>query len=97
PLPLPAGLVLEAPSPNPSFTESAIAFSLDRAGPVTLRVVDLAGRVVRVLENRILSEGRHVARWDGRTDAGAHAPAGLYVLELRGQQGVATRKLVRTK
>jgi hypothetical protein len=92
-----SGFVLEAPSPNPSFTETAIAFSLDRAGPVTLRVVDLAGRVLRVLENRTLGEGRHVARWDGHTDAGVHVPAGLYVLELRGPQGVATRKLVRTR
>jgi hypothetical protein len=97
PRPIPPGLVLEAPAPNPSFTESAIAFSLDRPGPVTLRVVDLQGRAVRVLENRTMSEGRHVARWDGRTEAGARVPAGLYVLELRGPHGVATRKLVRTR
>ena len=92
-----AGLVLEAPSPNPSAAEAAIAFSLDRAGPVTLRVVDLAGRVVRTLENRTLGEGRHVARWDGRTDAGGEAAPGLYLLELRSPQGVATGKLVRTR
>lgn len=95
--PLPAGLALEVPSPNPSFTETAVAFSLDRSGPVTLRVVDLAGRVLRTLENRTLGEGRHVARWDGRTDAGGQAAPGLYLLELRSRLGVATRKLVRTR
>jgi len=62
-----------------------------------LRIVDLAGRVLRILENRTLSEGRHVARWDGRTDGGRQVAPGLYLVELRSQQCVATQKLVRTR
>jgi hypothetical protein len=95
--PLPAGLALEVPSPNPSFNESAVTFSLERSGPVTLRVLDLAGRVLRTLENRTLSEGRHLARWDGRTDGGRQVAPGFYLVELRSHHGVATQKLVRTR
>jgi hypothetical protein len=94
PRPRPAGLALEVPSPNPSFNETAVAFSLDRPGSVTLRIVDVAGRVVRILESKILGEGRHVARWDGRTDDGRQVAPGLYLVELRTRQGVATQKLV---
>ena len=97
PLPRPAGLALEVPSPNPSFTGSAVAFSLDRSGPVRLRIVDVAGRVLRILEKGTLGKGRHVARWDGRTDDGRQVAPGLYLVELRSQQRVATQKLVLSR
>ena len=97
PRPRPAGLALEVPSPNPSFTGSAVAFSLDRSGPVRLRIVDVAGRVLRILEKGTLGKGRHVARWDGRTDDGRQVAPGLYLVELRSQQRVATQKLVLSR
>jgi flagellar hook capping protein FlgD len=97
PRPRLAGVALEAPSPNPSFAETAIGFSLIRPGPVSLRILDLAGRVVRTLENGSLAEGRHVARWNGRADDGRQVASGLYLAELRSGQGIATRKLVRSR
>ena len=58
--------------------------NLSGAVPLTIRVCDLAGRRVAVLERgKSGQSGLDHAVWDGRDGRGALVPAGLYVLELQ--------------
>jgi flagellar hook assembly protein FlgD len=43
-------------------------------------VLDLAGRIVRHLEDGVRQAGAHVVTWDGRSDAGKPVSAGLYIV-----------------
>ena len=50
--------------------------------PARVRVVDAAGREVRVLYDGTLPKGTWVFRWDGRLDSGASPQSGAYVIEV---------------
>jgi flagellar hook assembly protein FlgD len=69
-------------------------FSLAERGVVTARVTDVRGRVVRTLSERWWDRGAHTLTWDGRSDAGSTAAAGVYflVVKLNGQR-LSTQKL----
>ncbi len=92
-----AAIVLDSPRPNPFNPGVTIPFAIDEAGPVTLRVLDASGRLVRTLEAGALAAGRHVGRWDGLDDSGVRQASGVYLFELRGAGQVLTRKAVLAK
>jgi hypothetical protein len=83
--------------PNPSRGNVTISFVLPKTSSATLRVFDVAGRVVRTLLNETLPAGPHSAHWDRRTASGAVARPGLYLYELEagGQRAARTFVLVR--
>ena len=62
---------------------------------VGLRVFDMAGRLLQVLEEQGLAGDRALV-WDGREQDGVRVPPGLYVAELRidGDGGIQSRRRV---
>jgi hypothetical protein len=88
-----AGLRLAPPAPNPFRLSCAIRFDLPRESDVRLGVFDVSGRLIRTLQNGPMFAGRHVRSWDGATNFGARAPAGVYFyrLDARDHSGIETR------
>jgi hypothetical protein len=76
------GLTLRA-FPSPSGGVVHVRFALDRAGPVQLRVFDVAGRLVSTLTDRAWPAGEHAVAWSGTDSAGRRAAAGTYFVRLR--------------
>ncbi len=68
--------------PNPFTGATTMDLALARSGPANLTIFDLAGRRVRQLVNGDVSAGARRVVWDGRDEAGASAPAGLYLARL---------------
>ena len=66
---------------------TSIAFSLDRAGPVSLAIYNLAGHKVANLVEGELGTGRHQFSWQPRD-----LPSGTYVYRLRTQNAELSRK-----
>ncbi len=83
--------------PNPAVAEAAVVFDLPRAGVVRVRVLDVGGRVVRTLARGWRERGRQTVRWDGRDEAGARAPAGLYWAEVGAGADRALTKFIRLR
>jgi flagellar hook assembly protein FlgD len=76
----------------------AISFTLGRAGPVTAKVYNRAGRLVDELVSGLqMNAGANVVRWDGRDVDGAEVPDGLYLVavEALGERQVQTLAVVR--
>jgi hypothetical protein len=73
---------LHPATPNPFNPRTAVAFDLPRGSHVELRVHDLRGRVVRVLESGVLERGRHVRHWNGRDDTGRMVASGVYIFTI---------------
>lgn len=88
------GIVLEPARPNPVSIATDLSFAVPSAGPVTLTVHDVSGRLVRTLVDRTLSEGVHVVRWDRGSDAGRRAPAGVYFTRLVAGGAVRSGRVV---
>lgn len=74
------GLALARVSPNPFTTTASIAYSIPVSvdAPLSLRIHDVQGRVVRELANGSVSAGSHASVWDGRDQQGKPVAAGTY-------------------
>ncbi len=84
-------------APNPFNPSTRVEFEVPVTGPVSLRVCDVRGRVVRVLRDRVLAAGRHVVTWDGRDQSGRAVSTGAYFLVLCTVAGDRVAKAVLVK
>ena len=70
--------------PNPLNPGTSIEFGLPGpGGPVSVRVYDISGRLVRTLVEGSLPGGRHTAYWDGKDESGSDVASGVYFYALR--------------
>jgi hypothetical protein len=83
--------------PNPFVGELTIDFELPQAGPVTISIHDVSGRLVRRLLEGSMPAGKHSVRWNGTDDAFSDVPPGLYLWKLQagGQQIVRRAFMVK--
>ena len=79
---LPKTVQLLGAVPNPFNPATEIRFALPAEAAVSLRVYDVAGRLVRSLVGDRLPAGEHAAYWDGRDDGGRSAASGAYLARL---------------
>ncbi len=82
-------------SPNPFSGETNIEFHTGVNGPVTLDIYDLQGKKIRNLISGPLGIGKHSVKWDGKDDAGAPVPAGIYVCAVKTGNSVLRCKIIR--
>lgn len=87
--PVPQGTKLLDNYPNPFNPTTTIAFSLSKAGGVSLRVFNLLGEEVVVLVSGHTEAGYHSVDWSA-----AGQPSGIYLCRLETTDFVETKKLV---
>lgn len=78
--------------PNPFNPSTSIPIELARSGNVSVEVVDLLGRRVAVLADGFKSVGRHVLQFEA-----GRLSSGMYIVRLRGDAGVISRKVMLVK
>ena len=83
--------------PNPFNPYTTITFSLPAARVIALRIFDMSGRLIRVVDAGWESSGTHTRRWDGKDSRGNQAPSGVYALELVAGTDRVSRKIVLLK
>lgn len=64
--------------PNPFNPRTTFAYTLPEAAPVTVRVFNADGALVRTLLSDAQGAGTHELAWDGRSDGGQAVPSGVY-------------------
>jgi hypothetical protein len=79
-------------SPNFSNSSALINFELGASGSVSLCIHDIRGRLVRTLVDEVKAPGRYEVIWEGETDYGTDAPAGMYFVRLDVSGEVRTGK-----
>jgi hypothetical protein len=82
-------------TPSPFRSQSAVRFDIGETGPVTVRVYDVRGRLVRELVNGVRAAGSYTVVWDGASDAGAPAPGGVYFVRFQAADASAVKQAVR--
>ena len=89
--------VLAQNVPNPFNPRTVLRFEITQDGPVSLKVYDAVGRVVRVLVDEDLQAGPHEVVWDGRDMGGRAAASGIYFARLVTPSSVQSRKMVLSR
>jgi hypothetical protein len=88
------GFSLQQNMPNPFRRSSTIRFALPAGAVVSLRIYDVAGRLVRTLVHGRVEAGTHQRVWDGRDDRGALSQAGVYFYRLDSGRDSRSKRLV---
>ena len=89
-----SSFALEQNHPNPFNPTTTIRFTLDAKTHATLRVYDVAGRLVATVLSRELPAGPQRAVWDGKNNRGESVASGVYFYRLSASGREATRKMV---
>lgn len=79
--------------PNPFNPSTTISYEVPVSARVTLRIFDVAGRLVRTLIDERQPPGRKSAVWDGRDAGGRPVASGIYFYRLRAPGFRETRKM----
>jgi hypothetical protein len=97
-MPQPVLLRLGQNGPNPFNPLTTIRYDLPRRQQVSLRVFDMAGRLVQTLvSNRWHEAGPHAVNWAGRDTEGRAVAAGVYRYVLEGQGFRESRSMLLLK
>ena len=94
---LPKGYALSQNYPNPFNPETTIRFEIPGACPVSLRIYNVRGQLVRDLIDGPRQAGSYEIRWDGRNDQGHLVPSGIYFCRMKTGSFAATRKMALIK
>ena len=86
---VPETLQLEPNYPNPFNGETRIRYRMEAGGWVKLKVVDVLGRIVAVLEDESKESGMHTAVWN----AGG-VPSGTYFCTVQAGGKTLTRRMM---
>ena len=80
--------------PNPFNPVTRLSFALKEKGPVSLRVYDVSGRLVRILIDEVRDAGTYEILWDGTNDEGRSIASGIYFCRMEATEYERTLKLV---
>ena len=83
--------------PNPFNPTTRIVYTMPAAGTVSVRVHDLAGRVVRTLVDGSRPAGEQAATWRGRDARGRAVAAGVYLVRAQTGREAVSQKVVLAK
>jgi hypothetical protein len=75
--------------PNPFNRITEIRFYMPKKNMVSLKVLDLYGRIVATLVLQELAEGEHTYSWDA-----CDLPSGIFLYQLQTGSYIKTRKLI---
>jgi len=73
--------------PNPMATNTDFTFLLSRPSEVTVKVFTIAGRLIRILEERSGRAGYNQMHWDGRDSEGRTIANGTYLYTITADDG----------
>jgi hypothetical protein len=83
--------------PNPFNPTTTVVFEIKESSPVSLRIYDARGSLVRTLHNEVLSVGLHHTEWNGRDNSGRAVATGVYFVRLETRHQRVTHKVVMIK
>jgi len=90
----PAVAVLAQNYPNPFNPSTTIKYDMKEKGLVTLKIYNVAGRLVRTLVNGVMDAGTYSLAWDGRNNTGADVASGIYFYKMETKDFSQTKKMV---
>ena len=89
-----ANLSLWQNNPNPFAGNTVIKYQVDTPGPITLKIYNISGQLVKKLDDGYRIAGIHSVKWDGRDESGTNVSKGVYIYQLQTTNLKQTRKLI---
>ncbi|MCH7859449.1 MAG: T9SS type A sorting domain-containing protein [Candidatus Marinimicrobia bacterium] len=94
---LPEEFALSQNYPNPFNPSTTIEYALPRPARISLRIYDLLGRELVILDQGWRDMGYHQVVWNGRDRRGANLASGVYFAVFQADRTIRTRKMLLLK
>jgi hypothetical protein len=91
---LPKANTLSQNFPNPFNPTTTIKFGLRSKSNVSIKIYDVAGRLVKTLVNEMRDAGRHEVTWDGTNNHNSTVASGVYFYKMNTKEFEQTKKMV---
>ena len=88
------GVRLFQNAPNPFSQSTIINYQLAKSGLVSLKVYNVAGQLVKMLDEGYRISGAHSIKWDGRDESGKNVSNGIYLYRLQAGDISQTGKMI---
>ncbi len=80
--------------PNPFNPSTRIDYQMKEKGFVTLKIYNVAGQLVRTLENGVKDAGLQHSLWNGKNNQGNAVASGIYFYKMETKNFSQTKKMV---
>lgn len=80
--------------PNPSSGAVNISMYVKHAGIYSLNILNMQGEILKTVYSGYLQSGDKTINWDGAASKGNQIPPGIYFVQLSGEAGQHTNKIV---
>jgi hypothetical protein len=90
----PTDYCLDQNYPNPFNRSTTIRFQIPQTGLISIKIYNVLGQQIRVLENKKFSPGSFETLWDGRDELDQDVPNGLYFSVLEANNFRQSKKLL---
>ena len=90
--PIPHKFELFPAFPNPFNPKTTIQYNVQNSELISLKVLDISGRVVETLFEDIIESGNHEIKWNAKRN-----PSGIYFVKLTSGQKSETQKILFLK
>jgi hypothetical protein len=80
--------------PNPFNPTTTIKFGLRSKSNVSIKIYDVAGRLVKTLVNEMRDAGRYEVTWDGTNNHNSTVASGVYFYKMNTNEFEQTKKMV---
>jgi hypothetical protein len=91
---LPKANTLDQNFPNPFNPTTTIKFGLRSKSAVSIKIYDVAGRLVKTLVNEMRDAGRYEVTWDGTNNFNSTVASGVYFYKMNTNEFEQTKKMV---
>lgn len=83
--------------PNPFSEGTYLEFKLEKPGKYSISVMDINGRVLRILKGDDASSSVYTIYWDGKDESGKAVPAGIYLYRLETDTYGEMKRMIKVK
>ena len=83
--------------PNPFNPTTTIEYQLPNTGTVNIRIFNLNGQLVHVMENANQAPGIHRIVWNGKNNGGQTVASGMYFYQVKFENSILAKKMLFIK
>ena len=83
--------------PNPFNGQTAIKIAMPEPDNIKVKIFDVLGKQIRVLQDGKMEAGYHILNWDGLNNDGSHVSSGLYFYQVQKGSSIISKKMILTQ
>ncbi len=80
--------------PNTIIDRATISFNLSRISPVSIKIYDVSGKLVKRMEIKNAAPGFHRVSWNLRNSRGSVVPSGMYFIRIEAEGMSKVKKVI---